>query len=107
MKLNKKILKDIINESLREIEAEDPAIKAGTMSTATRQAGARERIKGTQQDKEFSSQEKSIVDQFETFISDLAAAEGVDLMSHRPLLNRVITILHKTIKPKPVQGELE
>jgi hypothetical protein len=44
------------------------------------------------------------VDQFETFISDLAAAEGVDLMTHRALLNRVIAILHKTIKQKPAQG---
>ena len=106
MKLNKKILKDIIRESLSEVEAEDPALKSGTMSTAARQGASRDRIKSTQQDKEFTSQEKSIVDQFETFIAELAGAEGVDLMTYRPLLNRVITILHKTIKPKPVQGEL-
>lgn len=103
MKLNKNILKDIILESLNEVD-DELALKPGAMSTASRQAGARERIKSTQQDKEFTSQEKSIVDQFETFISDLAATEGVDLMSHRALLNRVIAILHKTIKPKPAQG---
>lgn len=105
MKLNKEILKDIIRESINEIEQDDLGLKSGTMSTATRQAAARDRIKSTQQDKEFTSQEKSIVDQFESFISDLASAEGVNLMTYRPLLNRVITILHKTIKPKPAQGE--
>jgi hypothetical protein len=105
MKLNKSILKDIIRESLQEIDGDDTDLEAGTMSTAARQKGARERIKSTQQDKEFTSQEKSIVDQFETFISGLASAEGVDLMTHRALLNRVIAILHKTIKPKPAQGE--
>ena len=106
MKITKEILKDIIRESLEEAEDDDLALKSGTMSTATRQAASRDRIKSTQQDKEFTSQEKSIVDQFESFIADLAAAEGVNLMTHRPLLNRIIKILHKTIKPKPVQGEL-
>jgi|TARA_R110000822_G_scaffold167803_1_gene307953 hypothetical protein len=105
MKVSKEILKDIIREALQEIETDDTSLKTGTMSTAQRQAGARSRIKSTQQDKEYSSQERNIVDQFETFISDLAAAEGVDLMTHRALLNRVIAILHKTIKPKDGQGE--
>jgi len=103
MKLNKRILKDIILESLKEAD-DDLRLKSGTMSTASRQGASRERIKGAQQDKDFTSQEKSIVDQFETFISDLAATEGVDLMAHRALLNRVIAILHKTLKPKPAQG---
>ena len=105
MKVSKEILKDIIRVALQEIETDDASLKTGTMSTAQRQAGARTRIKSTQQDKEYSSQERNIVDQFETFISDLAAAEGVDLMTHRALLNRVIAILHKTIKPKDGQGE--
>ena len=104
MKLNKEILKDIIRESIQEAEEQDSGLKTGTMSTAQRQAGARARIKSTKQDKEYTSQERNIVDQFETFISDLAAAEGVDLMTHRALLNRVIAILHKTIKQKPAQG---
>jgi hypothetical protein len=104
MKLNKEILKDIIRESIQEAEGDDTGLKTGTMSTAQRQAGARARIKSTKQDKEYTSQERNIVDQFETFISDLAAAEGVDLMTHRALLNRVIAILHKTIKQKPAQG---
>ena len=107
MRLSKKILKDAIKESLQEIEEDPTTIKTSTMSTAGRQAASRERIKSTTQDKEFTSQEKSIVDQFETFIAGLAGAEGVDLMAHRPLLNRVIAILHKTIKPKSVQGEPE
>ena len=105
MKVSKEILKDIIREALQEIETDDTSLETGTMSTAQRQANARSRIKDTQQDKEYNSQEKNIVDQFETFISDLAAAEGVDLMTHRALLNRVIAILHKTIKPKDGQGE--
>ena len=106
MKLNTKMLKDIIRESIQEVEDDKPSgLKSGAMSTASRQAASRERIKSTQQDKEFSSQEKSIVDQFESFISELAGAPGVDLMTHRALLNRVIAILHKTIKPKPQQGE--
>ena len=105
MKLTKKILKDAIAESLREVEEDPTTLKTSTMSTAGRQAASRERIKSTKQDKEFTSQEKSIVDQFETFISDLAGAEGVDLMNYRPLLNRVIAILHKTIKPQSTQGE--
>ena len=105
MKLTKKILKDAIAESLREVEEDPTTLRTATMSTAARQAASRERIKSTKQDKEFTSQEKSIVDQFETFISDLAGAEGVDLMNYRPLLNRVIAILHKTIKPQSTQGE--
>ena len=107
MKITKEKLKQIIKECLREQEEEGPGIKSGTMSTSARQKASRERITGTKQDKEFSSQEKSIVDQFEKFISDLAAAEGVDLMSHRPLLNRILKILDKSIKPKTQQGAQE
>ena len=107
MKINKEKLKQIIRECLKEQDEKGPAIKSGTMSTATRQKASRERIKSTTQDREFSAQEKSIVDQFEKFISDLAGAEGVDLMSHRPLLNRIIKILDKTIKPKTQQGAQE
>ena len=108
MKINKEILKDIIRESIEEVEDEKvPGIKSGTMSTSKRQMAARDRIKSGQQDKEFSSQEKSIVDQFEAFVSELAGKPGVDLMAHRPLINRIIALLHKTIKPKPAQGAQE
>ena len=107
MKINKEKLKQIIRECLKEQDEKGPGIKSGTMSTAARQVASRKRIKSTTQDREFSSQEKSIVDQFEKFISDLAAAEGVDLMSHRPLLNRILKILDKSIKPKTQQGAQE
>lgn len=107
MRISKEKLKQIIKECLLEQEEKGPSIKSGTMSTAGRQSAARDRIKSTKQDKEFSSQEKSIVDQFEKFISDLAALEGVDLMSHRPLLNRILKILDKSIKPKTQQGAQE
>ena len=107
VKINKEKLKQIIRECLKEQDEKGPEIKSGTMSTATRQKASRERIKSKTQDREFSAQEKSIVDQFEKFISDLAGAEGVDLMGHRPLLNRIIKILDKTIKPKTQQGAQE
>ena len=87
-------------------EQEDgPGLTTGTMSTAARQKSSRERIASTGE--EFSPQEKSIVDQIEKFLSGLASAEGVDLMRHKPFLNRIIQILDKQIKPKMKQGDQE
>ena len=78
------------------------------MSTSARVKGSRERIKST--DTEFTSQEKGIVDQLEKFISDLAAKPGVDLMSYRPLLQRVLKLLQKQTEKsvkQPQQGETQ
>jgi len=96
MKISKQKLKQIILEEFNVLESEDDTkLKTQAMSTSTRQADARARIQS--QGNEFSAQEKGIVNQLEEFISDLAAMPEVDLVQHRPLLQRVLKLLKQQI----------
>jgi hypothetical protein len=111
VKLSKAKLKELIRESLQELEAEQPQtdptrLKTGTMSTGARKKASRDRITGDAS--EFTSQERNIIDQLEQFISTLAATPGVDLMKHKALLQRVIKLLQQKAANKttqPQQGE--
>jgi hypothetical protein len=110
MKLSRTKLKEIILEVIQENEdAQDPTkIKTGSMSTGARVKGSRERIMGDAD--EFTNQERNIIDQLESFISNLASEPGIDLMQFRPLLQRVLKLLQqqaaRTVKQTP-QGEPE
>ena len=109
MKLSKKALKNIIRDVItEEIESDPTKLKAGSMSTGARVKGSRERIVGDED--EFTNQERNIIDQLEAFISNLAAEPGVDLVTYRPLLQRVLKLLQqqasKSIK-QPQQGETQ
>ena len=96
MKISKQKLKQIILEEFNVLENEDDTkLKTQAMSTSTRQADARASIQS--QGNEFSAQEKGIVNQLEEFISDLAAMPEVDLVQHRPLLQRVLKLLKQQI----------
>lgn len=96
MKISKQKLKQIILEEFNVLENEDDIkLKTQAMSTSTRQADARARIQS--QGNEFSAQEKGIINQLEEFISDLAAMPEVDLVQHRPLLQRVLKLLKQQI----------
>lgn len=101
MKISKEKLKQIISEELQLLEENDDETKLKTkvMSTSQRQQVVRDRIKG--QGQEFTTSEQGLVDQLEDFISKLASEPGVDLVQHRPLLQRVLKLLQKQIKGAP------
>ncbi len=109
MKINKQKLKEIISEELQllEQEADQIKLKQKAMSTSQRQADVRDRIKS--QGDEFTTNEAGLVDQLEDFISKLASTPGVDLLQHRPLLQRVLQFLKKQIQgtQQPEQGTQE
>lgn len=110
MKLSKVRLKKMILEVMQEQGIEDPTkIRTGSMTTGARMKSARDRITGDGGE-EFTNQEQNVIDQLESFISDLAAKPGVDLMKFRPLLQRVLKLLqHHAGKDvtQPQQGESE
>tara|TARA_B000000557_G_C20569196_1_gene356518 strand:- start:157 stop:498 length:342 start_codon:yes stop_codon:yes gene_type:complete len=101
MKINKDKLKQIILEEFEMLESKDDETKLinRAMSTSQRQQTVRDRIKG--QGEEFTTTEQGLVDQLEDFISKLASEPGVDLVQHRPLLQRVLKLLQKQIKGAP------
>ena len=105
MKINKQKLKQIILEELTMLENEDDQTKLKTkaMSTSQRQQTVRDRIKG--QGEEFTTNEQGLVDQLETFISNLASEPGVDLAQHRPFLQRILKLLQKQIQGKNPQQQ--
>ena len=94
MKLSKQKLKQIIYESLKEVEQqEDPTkIKTKAMSTGARLKDTRDRITGDEEG-ELTNNEKGIIHQLEDYITTLAAPPGIDLMLHKPLLQRVLKLL--------------
>ena len=100
MKITKLDLKRMILEALGDPEQEeDPTkIKSGAMSVSQRKKGSLQRIQGAED--EFTPSERKIVDQIETYISNLAAQPDVDLVSHRPKLERVLNLLQQTIAQK-------
>ena len=105
MRISKEKLKQIISEELQLLEEkdDDTTLKTKVMSTSQRQQLARDRIKG--QGDEFTTNEQGLVDQLEDFISKLASTPGVDLLQHRPLLQRVLDYLKKQIQGTPQQPE--
>ena len=105
MKLTKQKLMKIIREELELLENEDTGTKLSTqaMSSSQRQQIARDRIKA--QGEEFTTVEQGLVNQLEDFISKLASEPGVDLMKHRPLLQRVLKILQKQIQSNQEETE--
>ena len=105
MKLTKQKLMQIISEELKLLENEDIGTKLSTqaMSSSQRQQIARDRIKT--QGEEFTTVEQGLVNQLEDFISKLASEPGVDLMKHRPLLQRVLKILQKQIQGNQEETE--
>ena len=109
MKITKSQLKKIILQELKQFEdpdnleqVEDPAdavkLTAKTSSDAARKKNALDRIAAGSQ--EFSSPEKGIVDQIETYVSGLAALPGVDLSKHRSTLQRILKQIEALIGKK-------
>ena len=94
MNINKQKLKQIILESLNEVEAqEDPTkIKTKAMSTGARLKDTRDRITGDDEG-ELTNNEKGIIHQLEDYITNMAATPGIDLMKHKQLLQRVLKYL--------------
>jgi len=107
MKITKQKFKDVVLEVLREQDQEvdaagAPTLKSCSKSTSQRATDAVKRIKSAGD--ELTNAEKNLVDQFEKFLSDLAATPGVDLMRNRALLQRVLVILQKSTASQATQG---
>ena len=117
MKINKEKLKRIIAEEAKRLAEGDEdtslgttgttqrdkagsKLRSGTMSTQQRVKSTRTRIQGHEE--EFTAQEKSLVNQVEEYISNLAAMEEVDLVQHRSLLQRILDLLKNSIE-KPAR----
>ena len=95
MRITKTDLKQMVLEILREQEEDPTKIKSGAMSVSQRKKGSLQRIQGAED--EFTPSERKIVDQIEAYISNLAAVPDIDLMQHRPKLERVLNLLQGAI----------
>jgi len=105
MKITKRKLKNLVLEAIQEIETDAagaPTLKSGSKSTSQRATDAVKRIKSAGD--ELTNAEKNLVDQFEKFMSDLAATPGVDLMRNRALLQKVLIVLQKSTASQVAQG---
>jgi succinyl-CoA synthetase alpha subunit len=114
MKLDNKILKEMIREVLSEqpttaatagttaAASVDPKkfgqIKTGVMSTSQRIKKSRERIKSA--GAELTASEQKIIEQIEQKLTELASLPEVDLVKQRPLLSRILKLLNQQIAPK-------
>ena len=103
MKLTKSELKRLIAEEIKNVveadQQEDPTkVSSTAVSTSQRKKDALGRIADT--DKEFSGQEKGIVNQLEAYFSKLASLPGVDLVQHKAILQRVMKTLESAVGKK-------
>jgi len=103
VKFTKRRLKEIIAEeisyALSEAQSQDPAaLKAQAVSTSRQKKDALNRISAGA--KEFTSQERGIVNQIEAYFSKLAALPDVDLVQHRAILQRMLKTLEIAIAKK-------
>ena len=92
----RELIREVLKEQEEKVDIGDKKatkLKTGSMSGSQRIKKSRERITTT--DKEFTPQEQKIVDQLESFISDLAAKEGVDLLTHRAFLERAMKLIQQ------------
>tara|TARA_Y100001938_G_C8069570_1_gene422297 strand:- start:989 stop:1558 length:570 start_codon:yes stop_codon:yes gene_type:complete len=109
MKISKNQIKELILNVISEQEVDasgSPVLKTGSKSTSQRTSDAVKRIKSAGD--ELTNTEKNLVDQFEKFLSDLAATPGVDLMRNRALLQKVIVLLQKaTVSQRQKQPQNE
>ena len=131
-KLKQIILQEL---AIIENEDQLSKLKTKAMSTSQRQQVVRDRIKGQGQEfttneqglvdqfeyKGRSHEDGGIVegnvmpvfreiiedsiDQLEEFISNLASEPGVDLVQHRPLLQRILKLLKKQIQGEPANNK--
>tara|TARA_Y100001973_G_scaffold11569_1_gene15787 strand:+ start:76 stop:459 length:384 start_codon:yes stop_codon:yes gene_type:complete len=92
----RELIREVLKEQEENIQIDDKKatkLKTGSMSGSQRLKKSRERITGSSD--EFTPQEQKIVDQLEKFISDLAATEGVDLLTHRAFLERAMKLIQQ------------
>tara|TARA_R100000008_G_scaffold86458_2_gene79681 strand:- start:602 stop:955 length:354 start_codon:yes stop_codon:yes gene_type:complete len=100
MKLNQKILKNIIREVLEEQEADPQSKKATALKTAamsTSAFGKAGREGRLAVDTELTSLERGIIQQFDEFLLKLAQLPGVDLNSQKMVIQRVMKMLQQQI----------
>ena len=110
MKLNNKILKEMVREALSEVaDKEETKIKAASMSdSAFGKSGKESRLAVNP---ELTSIEKGIIQQIDDFLLKLAAAPRVDLNSKKAVIQRVMKVLQqqvgKSAKEQPQQQGAE
>ena len=100
MKISKERLLQIIKEEIEDATK----LKTGSLSTSADLQKAKERVAAGG---EFTAQERNIVSQIQDFVTNIANTEGVDLMQHRSLLERILKYLLKSLtgSVKPEAGE--
>ena len=106
MKLNSKMLKEMVRETLNELEAQDPTKLASTATTAGqfRTAGM-ETAKAAQQARDqVDKVELTYIKQIQDFL--MQKARQADLKQHKMSIQTLIKRLDKIIVPDaPPQGE--
>ena len=125
MKISKQKLKQIILEELESMEeimssaASDvdddeafeqdqkddaPKVKSGVKAAGTFAQDRKDDALNV--NPEISNTERSILDQIDTFLLDLAAIEGVELNNNRPQIEQILKLFKTRIAKKaPKQGE--
>ena len=102
MILTSKTLKEIIDETLQEIEADAQKIKTASMGGAGFASAGKEQRK--EANPELSNLERGIVQQIDQFLLDLAEVPGVELNNKKATIQRVMKILQKQIVPSGVDS---
>jgi len=98
MKITKGDLKNMILKTLKEAEAPAPAPETDPTKLQSKSMGKSQFARSGMETRkaasaELSSQEQGIVDQVDNFLLKLANEPGVDLVTHKMLIQRVMKIL--------------
>lgn len=104
MKLNKRKLKDLIIEVLSEADGDDATkLKTGAMTGG--QFVSKGREQRVDADSEVDNQERSILNQIDQYLLDLASKPGVDLQRFRLQIQTALKRLDAQISQNTQQGE--
>jgi hypothetical protein len=93
MKISKQRILQIIKE-----EVEDATkLKSTSLGQSAHKKSA---LAGVEAGEEFTAQERSIVDQIQNFVTQIASTPGVDLPRYKSALERALKYLQKAVNIK-------
>lgn len=94
MKISKQRILEILKE---ELEQDPTKLKTGSLSQSGHKKSA---LAGVEAGEEFTAQERSIVNQIQEFVTQIASTPGVDLPRYKSALERALKYLQKSVNIK-------
>ena len=105
MKLNQKMLKELILEVIREAEEDGIGSKLKTTSMSGASFGKSGKEQRTAANVELSNIERGIINQVDEFLLKLATQPNVELGTQKMVIQRVMKVLQNALVKQQPQGE--